>query len=605
MKELNVLLLLLFTYNLGYSQPISLIKNWSMKVENPHFKSTLKWEQKGDLVIARMSLKSAQPEQLPAVRIAFETPSVDVYSVFNDSPFSGGSNYHITQYNRFGSTLPLISMLSKSQKNRLTYMLSEQLETSVIKVKLDEEGAVFKHQLNINTDKPPVQQVKQYEFSIYFNAADIRYEKSITKVLDVAKVEGNTPSAHIPEGAWAPLYSTWYSYHHFLEEKELLTECKKARKMGMRTIIIDDGWMTMNDSLNFSGIGDYQPLRLPKMKHLVKSIQQLDMKVMLWMSTSMLGQDSEAAKKFQGKYIRFKKGSNTFIIDPRYPEVRQYIITTATRLMKDYGLDGLKLDFLAQMYPDADTPMTKADGRDYASINEATEAMIADIYSKLHAINPEVLIEFRQPYINVLTQQYANMFRAIDNANMEVANRAYTAKIKLLAPKLPVHADMMLWHHDDTAESLALQFINTIFAVPQVSVKVKDMNKVQKETVDFWLNFYTQHEDVLMRGDFFADDPGEHFTQLSAVKNGQQISAVYTNNLVKLKNNDVKKLTIIDGSHQGNVVVKLNHPSTINYKVFDCKGKLVEQKQQVAVNDFHGFKIPTSGVIEINIQQGI
>ncbi len=605
MKKLNLLLLLLLTYSLGYSQPISLIKNWSMIVENHDFKSDLQWEKKGDLVIARVHLKSAQPEQLPAVKISFETPSVDVYSVFNDSPFSGGSNYHITQYNRFGSTLPLISMLSKSQKNRLTYMLSEQLETSVIKVKLDEEGAVFKHQLNINTDKPPIQQVKEYEFSIYFNAAAIRYEKSIAEVLDIAKVEGNTPSAHIPEGAWAPLYSTWYSYHHFLEEKELLTECKKARKMGMKTIIIDDGWMTMNDSLNFSGIGDYQPLRLPKMKHLVHPIQKLDMKVMLWMSTSMLGQDSEVAKKFHGKYIRFKKGSNTFIIDPRYPEVRNYIINTATRLMKDYGLDGLKLDFLAQMYPDAGTEMTKANGRDYASINEATEVMIAEIYAKLRAINPEVLIEFRQPYINVLTQQYANMFRAIDNANMEVANRVYTAKIKLLAPKLPVHADMMLWHHDDTAESLALQFINTIFSVPQVSVKVKDMNKEQREAVNYWLNFYTQNEDVLMRGNFFADDPAEHFTQLTAVKDGQQVSAVFTNNLVEMKEKNTHQLTLIDGSHQGNIAVKFNRPSTIDYKVFDCKGKLIEQQKEVQVNGFHGFEIPFSGVIEINIEQGV
>ena len=38
----------------------------------------------------------------------------------------------------------------------------------------------------------------------------------------------------------------------------------------------------------------------------------------------------------------FKAG----IIDPRYPEMRNYITDTYVKMVTDYDLDGLKLDFI-------------------------------------------------------------------------------------------------------------------------------------------------------------------------------------------------------------------------------------------------------------------
>ena len=62
-------------------------------------------------------------------------------------------------------------------------------------------------------------------------------------------------------------------------------------------------------------------------------------------------------------------------------------------------------------------------GRDFASVNEATDRMMTDVLAELRKVKPDVMIEFRQPYIGPLIRKYGNMFRASDCPNSYLANR--------------------------------------------------------------------------------------------------------------------------------------------------------------------------------------
>ena len=57
-------------------------------------------------------------------------------------------------------------------------------------------------------------------------------------------------------------------------------------------------------------------------------------------------------------------------------------------------------------------------GRDFASVNEATDRMMTDVLAELRRVKPDVMIEFRQPYIGPLIRKYGNMFRASDCPNI-------------------------------------------------------------------------------------------------------------------------------------------------------------------------------------------
>lgn len=55
--------------------------------------------------------------------------------------------------------------------------------------------------------------------------------------------------------------SLWYSFHQELSAEEILEECALSRAMGMRTVIIDDGWQTADNSRGYDYCGDWQLCR--------------------------------------------------------------------------------------------------------------------------------------------------------------------------------------------------------------------------------------------------------------------------------------------------------------------------------------------------------
>ena len=71
----------------------------------------------------------------------------------------------------------------------------------------------------------------------------------------------------------------------------------------------------------------------------------------------------------------------------------------------------MKLDFIDAIKVQGRDPAIAEDfkGRDIKSVTEATERLISDIYTRLSAIKPDVLVEFRQRYIGPSIRAAANM----------------------------------------------------------------------------------------------------------------------------------------------------------------------------------------------------
>ena len=109
------------------------------------------------------------------------------------------------------------------------------------------------------------------------------------------------------------------------------------------------------------------------------------------------------------------------------------------------------------------------------------------------AIDPEVMIEFRQPYIGPLMRKYGNMFRAGDAPNAYVANRVRTIDLRLLSGETAVHSDMIMWHPDEPVERAALQLLNVMFSVPQVSVRLGEIPRPHLDMVTFYTGYWSEN----------------------------------------------------------------------------------------------------------------
>jgi alpha-galactosidase len=62
----------------------------------------------------------------------------------------------------------------------------------------------------------------------------------------------------LPAAATQPVYSTWYSMHQQLKQQELDAELTLAADMGMRSVIIDDGWQTIDNQRGYAFTGDWK-----------------------------------------------------------------------------------------------------------------------------------------------------------------------------------------------------------------------------------------------------------------------------------------------------------------------------------------------------------
>ena len=110
------------------------------------------------------------------------------------------------------------------------------------------------------------------------------------------------PDMSVPDIAKHPMYSTWYSYHQNIDTEAVVAECKKAYELGMRAVIVDDGWQTDNSERGYAYCGDCMPAikRIGDMKAFVDAVHSTGMKFILWYSVPFVGKYSEAWNKFKG-----------------------------------------------------------------------------------------------------------------------------------------------------------------------------------------------------------------------------------------------------------------------------------------------------------------
>src|SRR5260370_15408418 len=70
------------------------------------------------------------------------------------------------------------------------------------------------------------------------------------------------------------------------------------------------------------------------------------MKLLLWYAVPFVGIRSKAYNRFAGKLLGTIDALSAGVLDPRFPDVREYIVSTYEQAMRVWDLDGFKLDFI-------------------------------------------------------------------------------------------------------------------------------------------------------------------------------------------------------------------------------------------------------------------
>ena len=356
-------------------------------LENPN-SGTGRVEQVGD-GLWKLSLSFGEAILPEPVKLHFRLPCVDVYSVWythfhrrkNLAP--GYDKIHAPA--RFASGAPVMAFVSLSGQNRMALALSEvRRETEITFGILEETGEVdgvisfFPHK---------TERMAEYTCLIREDVRDIRYEDALRGVERWWESLGDAGAA-VPLTARLPMYSTWYNFHQNFKEEDLIAECTIAKRMGMDTILLDDGWQTGDNNRGYAYCGDWEvyPGKIPDMRRFTDRIHDLGMKVIVWYSVPFVGKYSKSYETYRGFYLN-DDGRTAICLDPRYPHIRAHLVELYAKAVEDFNLDGLKLDFIdsfcmteSALVPDA--------RRDTESLEEALDLLSAEYMDSFKGDDP-------------------------------------------------------------------------------------------------------------------------------------------------------------------------------------------------------------------------
>lgn len=351
--------------------------------------------------------------------------------------------------------------------------------------------------------------MREYSVSVMVDRRGGAFAETVREATDwIVRANGFTV-APTPEAAFDPLYSTWYAYLQDVHAAPLEAEARAAAALGMKTMILDDGWQKDDSATFYSAVGDWQPVksRFPDMKAHVEAVHKAGLKYMLWLAVPYVGDESKAFARFKGKYLKVrgeKSPGRSAILDPRFPEVREYLISTYERVVGEWGFDGVKLDFIDSFKVDGADPAVAENyaGRDYREVPLAVDRLMRDVQARLRAINPDVLIEFRQSYMGPAVLQYGNMMRAWDCPADPCANRRRICDLRLTSQTIAVHSDMLVWSRDETPERAALPILNALYSTVQYSMILAKIKPEHRRVIRHWIDFSERHRDALHKGRF-------------------------------------------------------------------------------------------------------
>jgi alpha-galactosidase len=566
--------------------------------------STSKVEDGLDLVAVRF--EAAKPAVMPQVSLWWEHPAVDIHAHWN--PISEYRRGNDVNWGHLGgqefrskatSGAPVTCLHNFSGLNRLTFALSDALNEVRIKAGIHEETAQFLCSFDLFIDYP--EPVDYYEATLRLDTRELPYYESLRQVQQWWAAMPHFTPAPVPETARLPMYSTWYSFHLDLEPKAVEEQCRLAKALGCEAVIVDDGWQTTSNARGYAFVGDWTPAPevFPDLPAHVKRVHDLGMKYLLWFSVPFVGRFNPAWAKFQGKLIDI--GFEDWrVLDPRYPDVREYLIGLYERAIRDWDLDGLKLDFVDSFAAPRKESLLKRRGRDIEAIPHAVDRLMTDAISRLRKLKPEIMIEFRQTYIGPLMRKYGNMFRANDCPNDSLTNRIRTLDVRLLAGNTATHSDMLMWNPTEPVESAALQIINILFSVPQFSMLINKLPPDHCEMAKFWLSFWRKHRDALLDGELMPLHPEALYPVVIARTAAKSITALYSPSVVSLENPALATHILVNGTLDDHIVADVDADLGVRtVTTYDCLGHIVNSRETHLDRGLVNFAVPPSGLIEI------
>jgi len=521
---------------------------------------------------------NARPAVRPVLRASLVRPQRDAQVLWHTDAWYGNlrPGWRDSHAADIRAGLPVYTVMTVTDRNRLTLASDDCVRTTRFSCGTDERG-------NVRADwtfRPSARPLTNDVVRFRVDERDCAWPEAVRQA--AAWTQSFHPAAVVPGVAYRPVYSTWYAHHTEVDESTVLAEAKLARELGFESFFLDAGWYMDKPGSFGKPAGDWRPSerRFPHFREMVRQVHELGLKFVLWYGLPLVGQETQAAKRFAGKCVgRNREG--TGYLDPRSPEVREHLVSTLERAVRDWDVDGFKIDYLYAW--------------DKPEIHDAVLELLRTLHRRLCALKPDILLEFTHGQHNAALRPTCTMHRVGDCAGDVQENRSALARLRLTNGETACHSDMITWGLQDTPEDMARQLLSALFGTLQCSVDLRKLPPVQRRTLAHWVGFMKRHENALLHGTFRPYHPEANYPVVEAEDEREGVTAVYLSGMTVRVPSDGKRRFIVNATGTDEVFV--DSARSAEAKVFTTTGepagtaKLVPGVNKVRIPAF-GYLTP-------------
>ncbi|NMA21611.1 MAG: alpha-galactosidase [Lentisphaerae bacterium] len=407
---------------------------------------------------------------------------------------------------------PFLSFFNIAQQNRASIALNNLIDDCRILARMNQERCTYDLTISVSICE------ETEEFCLILDCRDQPWTRCLAdyrKKLDI-------PEQNFPAAAWEPVYCTWYAVHAAVTSDWVEKNAAIAAELGFSTLIIDDGWCfeqmkrVSPETITtwYENIGNWEvaPGKFPDFIAHVRRVQKMGLRYLLWVAPFLIGDRSKIYEELKSatdeKYL---EGYHLLNVQKRKEAER--LLKMIASLLEKYPIDGLKIDFLDQYFPNLEQPRGRA-----------TLDFIARLSAAIRNIRSDALIEFRQSYATPGMLPYATQFRAGDVPFDFLDNFQRLAQIRIgLGDRVPVHADPVYWHPQESAVNIARHMIASLAGVPMLSMEMTTLSDLESRIIRNWLQFYRDHLETFKTGTWHVQYQQSAVSYISVRTDEEQI----------------------------------------------------------------------------------
>jgi alpha-galactosidase len=383
------------------------------------------------------------------------------------------------------SSMPCIAWFNMAERNSFFFGAAALEWDCRIESKINQERGVYEVKFTAATGSGVLK-----SFDVTLDRRDVPWTQT------VGEWRNSLPYARgsYPAAAWEPAFCSWYAVHAAIDAQWVERTAAIAAELGFGTFILDDGWSydeakrvspeTIKTWYRDVGAWDaFSSVKFPDFRRHRERMRELGLNYVVWVAPYFLGTRSAAFRRWgYDNMPDAKVVEGNVLTDIENKAMMESVTEQLVRLMRDSGVDGLKIDFLDYVRPSVDTPH-----------GVRTLEYVRDLMKRLREVKPDGVFEFRQGYATPMTASLATQFRAGDVPFEWQANLLRIAQIRLtMGDGVPIHSDPIYWADSETDDNIARHFMAAMAGVPMLSMDLEKMSPERRASVRRWMRLYRE-----------------------------------------------------------------------------------------------------------------